>query len=97
MPKKKIGKHLQFYLHCMCNGGVMPSTISIYQGGLCSMADNNLIDKKIFKLFSENQGKYSYWADDEIDCIIDCHQRRYLFTKLRQTIVLFMACLNGEL
>lgn len=97
MPKKKIGKHLQFYMDCMKLEARMPYLLSSYQGGLCSMAECNLISKKLFVLFSEDQESYSYWADGQTTKIHDCFDRRSQFTELRQTIVLFMAAINNEL
>lgn len=90
----KKGKHLQFYIDCMNNGGKMPVIQkSIYKGGLCSMADGGLISQEIFELFSYGQPSVLYWASDSEWYNYNKHG----FTELRQTIVLLMAAINNEL
>jgi hypothetical protein len=85
MPKKKTGKHLQFYMVCMKDNR-MP------RGGLCSCSWNGLIDEALLLLFKpEYASTFSYWAAGEV--VVDY----YKFTKLRQTIVLFMAAIKNEL
>jgi hypothetical protein len=96
MANKKTGKHLQFYMDCI-NNGRMPYRVGINNGGLCLMAEANEIDRELFTIFSEDQGCYCYWADETTDSIIKANERRFVFSKLRQTIVLLMACLNNEL
>jgi hypothetical protein len=90
---KKTGKHLKFYLDCMESDGTMPRRQGVIQGGLCSMVESNEIDKDLFKLFSEGQCKFDYWADDTDMSF----ENRFIFSNLRQTIVLFMAAINNEL
>jgi hypothetical protein len=95
MAKKKLGKHLQFYFDCI-HYGLMPTT------GLCKAAEEGLISKsfldkyynpdKYDKKILFNEGKdTAYWGSDDWGFCL------YKFTYLRQTIVLFMACLNNEL
>jgi hypothetical protein len=93
MAKKKIGKHLQFYMDCMKNECRMPYIKGKYYGGLCSIANRNVIDKSLFRLFAYSQNDFKYWASEDDRPYSD----RFVFTGLRQTIVLFMACLNNEL
>ena len=94
MPKKKIGKHLQFYIYCMRNDSQMPKRYcGDAYGGLCNMVGLNLISKKLFNMFSYGQKERSFWACGERNPF----DKRYKFTPLRQTIVLFMAALNNEL
>lgn len=86
MAKKK-GKHLQFYMYCMKNGR-MPFI------GLCRCAYYNIISSDILdKYFTPEDfsDAISFWASGEKG------DREFVFTKLRQTIVLFMAALNNEL
>lgn len=93
-----MGKHLDFYMQCMNNNETMPYIFVIgHWGRLCSIKDAGLIDEEIFKLFSANQLKYQYWADDNIYNHAYACINRFKFTKLRQTIVLLMAAINNEL
>lgn len=95
MPKKKLGKHLQFYMDCMIADCKMPKIgYSNINGGLCRAVAQGDLSENIFKLFSCGQGIYSYWAH-----IGDGHSyaSAYEFNPLRQTIVLFMAAISGEL
>lgn len=106
MRKKKIGKHLKFYIDCMNEKG-MP------QAGLCSCADHGFINERILLLFTPpyealerlQEEKLimtcemsTFWgAGTKVNNGYNINEREYGFTPLRQTIVLFMACLNGEL
>lgn len=96
MPKKKTpGKHLQFYMDCMKNG-------SIPDFGLCNSLKSGLLD--LFIPTKENESMLRregvsvlFWgagmpSDNRYD-----YERWYSFTPLRQTIVLFMAAISGEL
>lgn len=86
MSKKKIGKHLRFYLACIKNGHEMP------KAGLCACAWFDFINEEILMMFKPAKaGMFSYLAS------LKKGQDYYEFTGLRQTIVLFMAAINGEL
>lgn len=86
MPKKKIGKHLQFYMDCISDE-IMP------QVGLCNCGWTGLIDGNLLLLFKpEDASVFDYWASG-----IKHNPCAFNFTELRQTIVLFMAALNNEL
>lgn len=86
MPKKKTGKHLQFYLDCVKDNYRMPSF------GLCSCAKEGHIDISVLELFKPTDvSEYAYWASGSRN---NCY---FKFTSLRQNIVLLMACLNNEL
>jgi hypothetical protein len=82
---KKIGKHLQFYIDCN-EAKRMP------YDGLCGCAWRDLVDGDLVELFMpDHDYLWKYWANqDVIDRFND-------FNSLRQTIVLFMATINGEL
>jgi len=85
MPKKKKGKHLQFYIDCI-NMDEMPKQ------GLCSCAWCGYIDEDLLILFKpEGASIWSYWAAGD-----DSYSYKS-FSPLRQTIVLFMAAINNEL
>lgn len=86
MPKKKTGKHLQFYMDCVKNGE-MP------KAGLCACSWNDYIYEELLMLFKpDHAGAFSYWAS-----LKGGYDECFKFTKLRQTIVLFMAAINNEL
>lgn len=86
MSKKKKGKHLQFYIDCISDE-IMP------QVGLCSCAFVGLIDGKLLLLFKpEDASIFDFWASG-----IPHRAFHFKFTELRQTIVLFMAAIAGEL
>jgi len=98
MPKKKTGKHLQFYMDCMITNQ-MPND------GLCICTDDcgGVLSNYLLELFYPSyeecakldmEGKSSaYWASGT-----KRHKNDFdVFTELRQTIVLFMAAMNGEL
>lgn len=91
---KKLGKHLQFYMDCMKADCMMPSEgTSVIKGGLCRAADIGAISKESLKMFEYGNFPFHYWADEGPNH----YDNRFVFNSLRQTIVLFMACLNGEL
>jgi hypothetical protein len=98
----KKRKHLDYYKRCMLTGyleGVHPQ---LPFGGLCRAAASQVIDSKIFrelivpsykereKLSKEGKSS-SYWASGHVSA------RPCEFTPLRQTIVLLMAAIKGEL
>lgn len=86
MPKKKAGKHLQFYMDCVKNGE-MP------KAGLCACSWNDYIYEELLMLFKpDHAGAFSYWASQKKG-YTEC----YKFNKLRQAIVLLMAAINDEL
>lgn len=86
MTKKKPGKHLQFYMDCI-EEKIMPDS------GLCGSSWERRIDGKLLLLFKpEGVSTFDYWASGKKHD--NCY---YIFTELRQTIVLLMACLNNEL
>jgi hypothetical protein len=86
MAKKKIGKHLRFYMNCMKNGE-MP------RAGLCACAWNDYLMEESLMLFKpDDAGMFSYWGSEKKG-----YDECYTFTKLRQTIVLFLAAINNEL
>lgn len=100
MPKNKTGKHLQFYMDCM-KRGVMPCS------GLCINTEDcgGPLSEELLHLFIPTDDELirlakkgystSYWGSGVItnnyNILYDA------FSPLRQTIVLFMACLNNEL
>lgn len=86
MSKKKVGKHLRFYMDYM-KKSEMP------RAGLCACSWNDYISEDLLMLFKPTDaGMFSYWASEKKGCD-EC----YKFTKLRQTIILFIAALNNEL
>lgn len=94
MSKKKIGKHLQFYMDYF-NKEHMPGY------GLCFLSRHGYISDELLELFEPNGPETdilgqagrdtAYWASDSDDPMM------FKFTSLRQTIVLFMAAINNEL
>lgn len=100
MSKKKTGKHLQFYMDCM-KRGVMPSS------GLCINTEDcgGPLSEELLHLFIPTDEELialakkgysaSYWGSgmitNDYDILYDA------FSQLRQTIVLFMAAISGEL
>lgn len=86
MPKKKIGKHLQFYRAYIVGKQLLPCA------GLCACSWNDYIDQNTLELFKpEYASIFSYWASGNKT------SSYFKFTELRQTIVLFMAAINNEL
>lgn len=93
-----MGKHLKFYEECM-KAGVLPHC------GLCHCAAIGLIDHETLERFEPtyedvkeagNNMDSVYWASD-MDYDKHDFLRMRSFTELRQTIVLFMAAIKGEL
>lgn len=87
MQKNKTGQHLQFYMDWMPSG-LMPHV------GLCRCALLNIISANILQEYFEPDDFYStvtFWASGENGDF------QYIFTPLRQTIVLFMAAINNEI
>jgi hypothetical protein len=94
-------KHLAYYEKCMESG-----TLQSFQGGIPNgLCNDYFIDQEILRLFLptlqdyeklEEQGLCGeYWASGlPVDTDLTIHSA---FTPLRQTIVLFMAAINGEL
>lgn len=89
MAKKKIGKHLQFYMDCMRDRNrLMPCH------GLCRCALLDYICGDVLEKYftpEDFSDAISFWASGKKG---DCE---FIFTPLRQTIVLFMAAINNEL
>lgn len=95
------GKHLAFYKECMETGEL---TYTGPGSGLCQSARDGHIDQDLLRYFEPDADQVfileaenlsnGWWAsglkrnDDE---------KYTAFTPLRQTIVLFMAAINGEL
>ena len=86
-------KYLDFYQK-YAKKGVLPTN------GLCA----SFRDDELFRLIDPDEGeRISYWGYDGI--IRDgletvsppYHDEHYGFTSLRQTVVLLMAAMNGEL
>lgn len=91
----RIGKYLKFHFECMETGRMKIT-------GLCKAFRND----EFFKLIDPDNGdNNSYWGFDgernpdemEIATEVECDNRRYKYTELRQTVVLFMAAMNNEL
>jgi len=89
----KIGKYLKFHFDCL-ESGVLPSD------GLCNSLLGNSIqlfeptDLDFKRLFKEGL-PVAYWG---CGCRYgSLYERAYKYTPLRQTIVLFLAAMNGEL
>lgn len=88
--------------------GYLPNRLTYDCSGLCGAALGYQIDNEILLLFEptwedqkqiinnyESTGWWGYevaWNNENNSDI----ERRYGFTTLRQTIVLFMACMAGE-
>lgn len=105
-----MGKHLDFYNSCMSNEGALPE-IELYDcpnyqvDGLCECAEYKLVDAELLELFmptdddlyklTEDGYPRMYWGDGMPDD--NWLERTDQLTPLRQTIVLFMAAINGEL
>lgn len=89
--------HIEFYIRCL--NGHLPKL------GLCSCATHGLIDKKLLSRYfvprkKEKKGLKAeglptvFWGYGEN--AYSSENLYYGFTPLRQTIVLFMACISGE-
>lgn len=89
--------HLDFYFKRMESG-------RLEEDGLCGEAHQGSINRKLLELFeptSEDQDDLDidnqsslYWASGLHPN--DTIRKKIEFTPLRQTIVLFMACIAGE-
>lgn len=98
-----MGKHLDFYYECMATGRLKEA----YGSGLCGNALYFYIDKKLLDLFTptaedektlDDEGCSIGWWGYEVPLFkSSVDERLHSFTPLRQTIVLFMAAINGEL
>lgn len=90
--KKK--KYLPLYFKWMKSGKIPYVYGENSQGGLCSIYENN----KLFALFIpyscelKTAPTYGYWGCDGFR-----KRDSTTFTPLRQNILLFMACMAGEL
>jgi hypothetical protein len=74
-------KYLRFYEECM-RAGRMPKS------GLCS----SIMAQELRELFQpESVQWYDYWASE------DWGEDTFVFNETRQTIVLLLAAMNGEL
>lgn len=89
--KKKKTPYLDFYKKCMETG-------RIPDNGLCNCFESQLFEY-VKPLLNERQFGYphNYWAFGEDTTNLVSLEVAQRFTPLRQTIVLFMACLNNEL
>jgi hypothetical protein len=86
-------KYFQFYKDCMITG-------KLPKIGLCNCFPYD----SLFELFSEGPGERRpvFWGYGGVglhtnSIISDIVKRAHKFTPLRQTIVLLMAAMNGEL
>ena len=105
---KKQQKHLDFYNQCM-ETGYLPLVDFGKLTGLCGCADRKQISKKKLALFEPTiaddselcRGNFStgWWGYDVkySDTRFNIKDRESKFTPLRQTIILFIAAMNGEL
>lgn len=96
--KKK--KYLDFYMECMNNRKVMKYEGCL--GGLC----NTSIKGKLLNMFIPTEAdklelgtlSKSYWGSGlSYSAYFTGNRWEQEFTPLRQTIVLFLACMNNEL
>lgn len=69
--------------------------------GLCSMARRDQISKELLTLFIPTEEDKKELREEGYSAVYwgggDDGSLPYIFTTLRQTIVLFMAAINGEL
>lgn len=86
---KKKTPHLDFYKHCI-EFGRMPVA------GLCISEDIDSDNLMLFKPTKEEFGVESYWYWWAYDGNVD-NGRSFIFSPMRQTIVLFLAAMNNEL
>jgi hypothetical protein len=102
----KKQQHINFYYQCM-GTGYLPNKSSGDNTGLCGAAIHGQISKSLLNLFEPtsneadelipNYSSTGWWGYE--GNIFDCshnEDRNYKFTTLRQTIILFMACMAGE-
>lgn len=96
--KVKTMNHLKYYKECLKTGVLKGNSINVCNG-LCYEPE---IDQELLALFiptledqkEHNVSENYYWAADGTDYVFDYGIR---FTKLRQTIVLFIAAMRNEL
>lgn len=100
MAKKKT-KYLELYYEWMEKGEVIETPHTYTYGGLCSTELFN--SKDFWDLFkpedTERVGvhQHAYWAAGVRFKTAKNRKCTHGFTPLRQTIVLFLAAMNGEL
>lgn len=100
MSKNKKYNYLTFWENCM-NTGMLPIASGLCdEAGECS--DN--LDPKLLDLFRPTayDNKWIVWEGNSLFAwgsgVPEGHQDEWgVFTPLRQTIVLFMAAMNGDL
>lgn len=101
--EKVKGKHLAFYEECMETGNLKYGNSRI-GSGLCQSARDGYIDSALLSRFVPTEEDEDFldaehlstgWWGSGLDWQ---DSKKYTsFTPLRQTIVLFMAAINGEL
>lgn len=96
------GKHLQFYIDCMATGQ-LKYPANWVANGLCK---SPCINEELLALFEptkedfealQAQGLCETWWASGLDTDTQTTILQSAFSPLRQTIVLFMAAINGEL
>lgn len=108
LTNKIMGKHLDFYYECMATGRLKDT----FGSGLCGNALYSYIDNELLNLFIPtledekkllDEGCSIGWWGYEVPLFeswgfeSSVDEKLHSFTPLRQTIVLFMAAINGEL
>ena len=99
-------KHIEFYKACM-ETGYLPLSLPL-TGGLCDCAEENLINADLLDDLSpteENRIELrkegcptGYWGYNVYNWHLNPSiELTHKFTPLRQTVVLFMAAMSGEL
>jgi len=89
-------KYLPLYYEWLEKGEIPLKETSHLYGGLCSIFHTGKRRNKFLSLLAPDYDHDSYWG-------IEFHEWHTIknaetdFTPLRQTIVLFMAAMNGEL
>jgi hypothetical protein len=103
VKRRKLTPHLDFYNKCVQEEGLPNKEKGFYAKywGLCECAEKRYIDKELLERFKprkkdlrklEEEGSNPiFWASGSSSAELG------EFTSLRQTIVLFMAAVNGEL
>jgi hypothetical protein len=99
MPKRRIGKHLQFYIDCMRTGVIPGDGLCLNTSDCAGVLSEVLLETLTPTLDERKQldkEGYSsaYWASGISRHDPDTYNA---FTSLRQTIILFMAAINNEL
>lgn len=94
-----IKKHIDFY-NKYIQTGMLPDQ------GLCCCALSGIIDRQLLKIMEPTDNDYKDLRAEEISTVywacglpanLDDHEKKWPFTPLRQTVILFMAAMNGEL